>query len=298
MGALVNVSLIFIIYLIVMLVAAIFVYQDARKRNMGAIGWALLAFFVPMLLGVIVYLICRNPLIDMQCPNCGAGIGKEARECPQCKRPLLTQCPECEFPVQRGWKTCPKCGCVLPENYAQPIRSYRKDNGIVVIIVIVVLVVLGLILASFSLVKMNHGGTHISEGYAGYEGMYNISKEDMGGNDAITSWIEESDKSNKDVFVLLSKSSNTCLIYVKNNEYLMECNLSLDYYDEKECDMILDIESSQYKDSFGYDFFLYEFEVYEDTEVMVNLDRNTASVEVSFTDADISMSTWGGQANE
>lgn len=291
----ITVSAIFILYVTVMLIGAVFVYVDAKKRNMSAIGWALVAFFVPMLLGVILYLICRNPLIDMLCPKCGAGIIKEQKECPQCKYPLLTQCPECEFPVQKGWKSCPKCGVSLPESYGQPVRSYRKDNGIVVIIVIVVLVVLGVLWASFSLVNIRKGENHYSEGYAGFEGMYNITKEDMSQNEAIASWIKASDKSNKDIHVLISKSSSTALIYVKNVDFLMNSNIMLDYINGTECAVEFHIETSVYEDSYGYDFFLYEFEMYEDTDVVVYMNEVQSKAEVTTTDADIRMSTWGGQ---
>lgn len=294
----INISMIFFIYLIIMLLVAVFVYRDAKKRNMNALGWALVAFFVPMLLGVIVYLICREPLVDMQCPNCGAGIAKEAKVCPQCDRSLLTQCPECEFPVQKGWKSCPSCGARLPESYEQPVRAYRKDNGFVIIIVVVALSVLGVLLTTFSLANLGHKNEmHFSEGFFGFEGMYNITKEDLSGNEVIVSWIEEADKSNKDVHVLLSKGSDTCLIYVKDNEYLMSSGMTLDYYDEK-CEILIDIETSGYEDTYGYDFFFYEFEVYEDTEVRAVIDGYDREAELSVIDEDISMSTWGGLANE
>ena len=237
MGTVVNVSMIFTIYLFVVFIGAVFVFWDAGKRNMNAIGWAFIVFFVPMLLGLIVYLVCRNPMIDMQCPNCGAGIEKGQKECYQCKLQLLTQCPECGFPVQKGWKSCPKCGVGLPETYEQPVRAYRKDNGIVVIIVIVVLVVLGVLWASFSLVNNRQEG-HFSEGYSGYEGMYNISKEDMSGNETIVSWIEASDTSKEDIHVLLSKSNGTALIYVKNEKSLMNSNIELEYLDNEEIEAI------------------------------------------------------------
>jgi uncharacterized membrane protein len=52
-----------LIGLIIPLIAAIFVYQDAEKRGMSGIGWALGTFFLCIIF-LPLYLIMRKPVIN------------------------------------------------------------------------------------------------------------------------------------------------------------------------------------------------------------------------------------------
>ena len=97
------------------------------------------------------------------------------------------------------------------------------------------------------------------------EGLYNITEDDFAENETITEWLEDCKKSNKSVYVLLSKESETCLVYVKDNEHLISSTIDLTYYDDQECDVTIFIDETQYENSYGYHFFLYEFEQFEDT---------------------------------
>jgi hypothetical protein len=60
-----------------------YVYGDARRRNMPAVAWLLVALFVPNLLGFLLYFVLRKPL-GRPCPQCGQAITPEQRFCSWC----------------------------------------------------------------------------------------------------------------------------------------------------------------------------------------------------------------------
>lgn len=291
---------IFLLCMFAAVFVVVFVYRDAQKRDMNAIGWALIAVLVPLFLGLIMYLLCRKPLVEMQCPQCGAGVTPQTKVCPQCGNKFVTQCPQCEFPVQKGWSACPSCGTPLPESYGQPVRAYKKDNGIWGLVVVVVLVLLAFFLAIFSICTLSRIDSNIEQsvGYGGYEGMYNITAEDMAGNTTISEWIAACGE-DEDVYVLLSTASDTCLIYLPGQEKLMRSDLNIEYSSSDKCYACVYVTTTKYEDKYGYDFFLYEFEVCEETDVDVFIDDEYYyDVTVTMTDKDISMKSWGGQENE
>ena len=66
-----------------------YVYGDARRRNMPAALWTLIAFFVPNLLGFLLYFVLRKP-IATPCPQCSQPFPTDQRFCSWCgyQRPL------------------------------------------------------------------------------------------------------------------------------------------------------------------------------------------------------------------
>ncbi len=78
-----------LIYFLLHLLAAYWVYQDAERRNMSIL-WAVGAFFVPIVF-VILYLIFRpsEPSfaegdIARVCFKCGKKVREGERYCPNC----------------------------------------------------------------------------------------------------------------------------------------------------------------------------------------------------------------------
>ncbi|MGN1157827.1 MAG: zinc ribbon domain-containing protein [Agathobacter sp.] len=296
MSSVVSVGVLVVLTLCLVIAALLlgFVYHDAKKRNMNALLWSLLAVFTPFFLGLIVYLICRNPVSDLQCPRCGAAISTTDKICSNCKSTLLTQCPNCDFPVQRGWKNCPKCGSELPGDFEQPIRAYKKDNNLAVILVIIVLIVLALFLLAVPLLTYSGNFANTSS-YTGMNGLYNITAEDMAENEAISAWLKECKNSDKDAYVLLSKNSSTCLVYVPECDTLIESGISITYFDDKECELYIYIDDTTFENKYDYDFFLYEFDVFDNTTVEVIRNGSKCNISVTATEADISLDSWGGQ---
>ena len=76
----------------------IWVYRDAKKRNMDAAIW-LLVVLVAGLIGLIIYLIIRSP------------IGSEKSEQPLEVKPTHI---ETTIPKERTTKYCPMCGEKIP----------------------------------------------------------------------------------------------------------------------------------------------------------------------------------------
>jgi hypothetical protein len=87
----------------------LYVYRDARRRGMEPLLWTLMAVFVPYLLGLIIYLIARHPLLAA-CSSCGARIPEKASFCPSCGRPLARSCARCQASLQNGARFCHACG--------------------------------------------------------------------------------------------------------------------------------------------------------------------------------------------
>lgn len=293
----ISVLLVLVLVLITVGLIVSFVYQDARKRDMNPLLWSLLAALLPFFIGIILYLLCRNPLVDLQCAKCGAGLNAESKVCPKCGNKILTTCPTCEFPVQKGWTACPKCGTAFPEEFARPVQRYKKDNTGIAIAIVIVLVVIALGVVGYTMFSTVGKVGFSTESYSGYEGIYNISKEDMKNNPTIMQWIEESNQSEEKAHVLLSTTSNICLVYIKEEDMLLTNTVDVEYSGDK-CYMHCFVDQSEYEDVFGYDFVMYQMNVLQDTTVEVIHNGNRCDTKVTMTEAAIDKATWGGEADE
>jgi len=93
--------LVIILPIIISIVLGIWIYKDANKRGKEGIIWAILLFFVTLLLNyigliivIIVWIAIRPPIggtpesvaSDRRCPNCGRSIPMDARACPYCAK--------------------------------------------------------------------------------------------------------------------------------------------------------------------------------------------------------------------
>ena len=91
---------------------AIIVYKDASKRGMDPWYWATVASFVPLFIGVIVYLLERRS-VKRTCLNCGEGLQENFKVCPYCGQNQEISCEKCQKAIAPDWKLCPYCGAVL-----------------------------------------------------------------------------------------------------------------------------------------------------------------------------------------
>jgi len=93
-----NVSLCFlwvIIWFVIFLVVAIWVYRDAEKRGKSGALWLIIVIILG-LIGIIIWLIVRPPIggepkkesSNRRCPNCGRIIPEDAVTCPYCSKKL------------------------------------------------------------------------------------------------------------------------------------------------------------------------------------------------------------------
>ena len=103
----------------VMLVISVYIFLvgyivgDSRRRGMRPLLWALLAIFIPNAIGIILYFILRDPLLQ-HCSKCGAAAQASFTFCAVCGEALSKTCPTCRGPVQPGWSHCARCGASLP----------------------------------------------------------------------------------------------------------------------------------------------------------------------------------------
>ena len=90
-----------------------YIAGDARRRGMRPVLWVLLAIFIPNAIGIILYFILREPLLQ-HCPKCGAGSSAAFAFCSVCGEALAKSCPNCRAAVQPNWSHCARCGASLP----------------------------------------------------------------------------------------------------------------------------------------------------------------------------------------
>jgi RNA polymerase subunit RPABC4/transcription elongation factor Spt4 len=106
LAPLIPLALLVCIYVVVV---AVLVHRDARKRGMDPWLWATVAAFVPYLIGVIIYLVARSTG-GSPCIDCGRRIQRDFVVCPYCGTSQQTTCPDCRKIVRPDWKACPYCG--------------------------------------------------------------------------------------------------------------------------------------------------------------------------------------------
>jgi len=93
---------------------AVFVYYDAKQRGMEPLLWALVAALVPYLLGLVAYLVFRQP-IQGTCPSCRQQFAATDVFCRHCGDVVQAQCPSCRRAMSAGARFCPSCGTRLNE---------------------------------------------------------------------------------------------------------------------------------------------------------------------------------------
>ncbi|MBE6755075.1 MAG: zinc ribbon domain-containing protein [Ruminococcaceae bacterium] len=133
---------------------AVWVYKDAKKRNMDAIMWTLLAVLIPSYIGLIIYLVSRQKEKLYVCPRCGGDVKTDYAVCPTCTLPLRRQCPQCGLACEETWHNCPRCSAVLePMMYPMAKPQEKKDHlvrNIVLLIVANIVAVIALYASIFA----------------------------------------------------------------------------------------------------------------------------------------------------
>ena len=132
---------------------AVWIYKDAKKRDMEAGLWALLAIVLPSYIGVIIYFVSRNSEKRYVCPRCRGSVQKDYAVCPTCGLLLKRKCTHCGLNCENTWHNCPRCSNEL-EPIAYPLSGpvEEKDHlirNIVALIVANIVVFIGLFVGSF-----------------------------------------------------------------------------------------------------------------------------------------------------
>lgn len=121
------------------ILTAVWIYKDAKKRDMDAVLWTLLVVFIPSYIGIIIYFISRQKQKLYACPRCGAEVKEDYSACPTCSLQLKRQCPQCGLACEEGWHNCPGCSCELePMMYPMAKPQEKKDHLIRNIVILIV----------------------------------------------------------------------------------------------------------------------------------------------------------------
>lgn len=160
-----SVGLLFIVIIMAVLltipvVIGVYVYRDAKSRNMNALLWTVIAVLAPTFIGLIIYLLARNEHEVFSCPQCGGTIQECFAVCPRCGGVLKSRCSTCDMLLEEGWKICPGCGREITENekVIRPVTRVSNENNIVKLLAIVIIIpillcillILGVLTARFA----------------------------------------------------------------------------------------------------------------------------------------------------
>ena len=163
MNVALTIPMFIVLILIILLpfIVGVFVYRDAKQRNMNAILWAVVAALAPAFIGLIVYLLVRGNYMNLRCPQCSTPVMESYVVCPKCGAKLRPSCPNCKAPVEPDWKVCPRCATPLPEiqtDIQTPVRL-KDRTGWKILLVILLVPLLLILLAIFGLMRLGAGGS-------------------------------------------------------------------------------------------------------------------------------------------
>ncbi|HEV8048817.1 MAG TPA: zinc ribbon domain-containing protein [Terriglobales bacterium] len=100
----------------------VYVNRDAARRGMNRALWTVIAVVITHGLGIILYLVLRQPL-QSRCPQCEAMVQSGFNFCPKCNHQLNPTCPHCQHAVLGNDVYCAYCGATLLPPNAQPSSS-------------------------------------------------------------------------------------------------------------------------------------------------------------------------------
>lgn len=152
-----------IIMLGIPVLIGVYVYRDARRRNMDAALWTLVTMLAPVFIGFIIYLLVRGNYSDLKCARCSATVKEQYVVCPKCGVKLRPTCGNCGTPVEADWSVCPSCAQPLSgheSDIAVPIRP--KDTvlwKILVAVIVIPVLLMVFLFVSFSTIPKSGGSS-------------------------------------------------------------------------------------------------------------------------------------------
>lgn len=189
----IMIPILLILFLIPIFIG-IYVFQDAKRRNMNAILWTVVAVLVPGLLGFLIYLLVRGNYSDLRCAQCDTPVNPDFVVCPNCGAKLKPACPSCGQAVEADWKVCPHCAHSLPEQQVVTPPVHTKDRMLWKILLVVFLVPLVLLCLIFL-------GNFIFTGVGGSSSFSEITREQyfkeqpvQQARDEVTNWLNTIDE--------------------------------------------------------------------------------------------------------
>ncbi len=105
-----------------------YIYGDARRRGMRYVVWTLLAIFIPNGIGILLYLLMRDPR-PAYCSRCGGTMLANHAFCPHCGTSVAAVCGSCQRATQPGWTHCAWCGASLSAAPGKSPAPPERSNG-------------------------------------------------------------------------------------------------------------------------------------------------------------------------
>lgn len=224
--SIINVLLVYVIFMGIIVglpvMIGVYVYRDAKRRNMNAVLWTLIAIVAPSLIGFIIYLCVRGSYDDLRCARCNAAVSQQYIVCPSCGAKLKPVCTNCNEPVESDWTVCPKCAQPLSnvqDDVVVPMR--KKDKTLQRILVVVIIIPIAIILVMFISLILFQVSTS-SGGTATMETTVEDYLESIN-EPRIAQWIEDCEKEPRTAYVLKyykeepdSEERVRYLIYIPN----------------------------------------------------------------------------------
>ena len=156
-----NLLILISVFAFLPLLVGVYVYRDAKRRNMNAPLWTIISILAPSLIGFIIYLLVRGNYSNLKCPRCAATVTEQFVVCPKCGAKLRPTCPNCSMAVEPDWSVCPKCTHPLPavqDDIVTPVRPKDKMLWKILVAIIAVPVIL-ILLLGISFTAVSGGGS-------------------------------------------------------------------------------------------------------------------------------------------
>lgn len=137
----INLAIILIFYLVSIVATVllgVWTYKDAKERNMQAGLWTALVLFIPLDIGLIVYLFERVNHPIFACSMCGNNISPNDAMCTQCGVRFKKYCPQCGNICEDVWNVCPRCGNHFSEIQHFPKPVQKKNNYVKKLIFLII----------------------------------------------------------------------------------------------------------------------------------------------------------------
>ncbi|MBR3589124.1 MAG: zinc ribbon domain-containing protein [Clostridia bacterium] len=142
-----------VLSIVTTILIGVWIYRDAKKRDMDAVLWTLLAILLPSFIGVIVYFASRSKEKLYVCPRCGGSVKEDYVHCPTCALQFKRKCTSCGLTCDEKWRKCPRCSNELdPIAYPLAKPFEKKDHlirNIVLLIVANIVMFFGVFIGSF-----------------------------------------------------------------------------------------------------------------------------------------------------
>ena len=71
------------LFLGIPILIGVYVYRDAKAREMPAALWAVVAALCPAFIGLVIYLLARTGRSALRCPGCGGPVRESFALCPR-----------------------------------------------------------------------------------------------------------------------------------------------------------------------------------------------------------------------